>query len=102
MVRKAQAEAGTLLQAALEESVCRFEHYLQWSSDRNDANEGDAPKGHDGASQNERSTRVVALDSTGLFLSYSSRYFRWRAKRERGQRGWLKWALALWVEPQML
>jgi hypothetical protein len=91
-----------LLQAALEETVRCFEHYLQWSSDRNDANGGDAPKGHDGASQNERSTRVVALDSTGLFLSYSSRYFRWRAKRERGQRGWLKWALALWVEPQML
>ena len=52
-----------LLQAALEESVRSFEHYLQWSSDRNDANEGDAPKGHDGASQNERLTRVVALDS---------------------------------------
>src|SRR5215217_5749684 len=49
-----------------------------------------------------KTTRVVALDSTGLFLSYSSRYFRWRAKRDRGQRGWLKWALALWVEPQML
>ena len=66
-----------LLQAALEESVRRFEHYLQWSSERNEANEGDGPKGHDDASQNERSTRLVALDSTGLFLSYSSRYFRW-------------------------
>ena len=63
MVRKAQAEAGTLLQAALEESVRRFEHYLQWSSEKNDANEGDAPKGHDSVPQNERSTGVLALDS---------------------------------------
>lgn len=46
--------------------------------------------------------RQVALDSTGLWLSHTSRYFEWRAKRERGQRGWLKWALAMWVEPQML
>lgn len=46
--------------------------------------------------------RQVALDSTGLWLSYSSRYFRWRAKRERGLRGWLKWALALWVRPQLV
>ena len=91
-----------LLQAALEETVRCFEHYLQRSSDGKDADEDDLPKGDDGASRNECSTRVVALDSTGLFLSYSSRYFRWRAKRERGQRGWLKWALALWVEPQML
>jgi hypothetical protein len=44
----------------------------------------------------------VALDSTGLWLSHTSRYFEWRAKRERGQRGWLKWALAMWVGPQML
>ena len=46
--------------------------------------------------------RQVALDSTGLWLTHTSRYFEWRAKRERGQRGWLKCALALWVEPQML
>ena len=46
--------------------------------------------------------RQVALDSTGLWLSHTSRYFAWRAKRDRGQRRWLKWALALWVEPQML
>ncbi len=46
--------------------------------------------------------RQVALDSTGLWLSHTSRYFAWRAKRERGQRGWLKWAMAMWVEPQML
>jgi hypothetical protein len=46
--------------------------------------------------------RQVALDSTGLWLTHTSRYFEWRAKRERGQRGWLKWALAMWVGPQML
>jgi hypothetical protein len=50
----------------------------------------------------DRPLRLVALDSTGLWLSYSSRYFQWRAKRERGQRGWLKWAIALWVGPQMV
>lgn len=44
----------------------------------------------------------VALDSTGLFLSHTSRYFEWRAKRDRGQRGWLKWAFAMWVAPQIL
>ena len=44
----------------------------------------------------------VALDSTGLFLSHTSRYFAWRATRDRGQRGWLKWAFALWVGPQVL
>ena len=46
--------------------------------------------------------RQVALDSTGLGLSHTSWYFEWRAKRDRGQRGWMKWALALWIEPQML
>jgi hypothetical protein len=35
-------------------------------------------------------------------LSHTSAYFAWRAKRERGQRGWLKWAMAMWVAPQML
>lgn len=44
----------------------------------------------------------VALDSTGLSLSHTSRYFAWRAKRDRGQRGWPKWASALWVGPQIL
>ena len=44
----------------------------------------------------------VALDSTGLFLSHTSWYFAWRAKRDRGQRGWLKWAFAMWVGPQLL
>ncbi|WP_223861670.1 transposase [Geminicoccus harenae] len=37
-----------------------------------------------------------------LWLSHTSRYFAWRAQRHRGQRGWLKWVLALWIEPQML
>jgi hypothetical protein len=46
--------------------------------------------------------RLVALDSTGLWLSHASRYFEWRAKRGRKQRGWLKWALALWTGPQLL
>jgi hypothetical protein len=44
----------------------------------------------------------VALDSTGLWLSHASRYFEWRAKRGRKQRGWLKWSLALWAGPQLL
>src|SRR3712207_6841710 len=49
-----------------------------------------------------RGPRLVALDSTGLWLSRASRYCEWRAKRGRRQRGWLKWALALWVGPQPL
>jgi Transposase DDE domain len=49
-----------------------------------------------------RGPRLVALDSTGLWLSHASRYFEWRAKRGRRQRGWLKWALALWTGPQLL
>src|SRR5215217_5968577 len=89
-----------LLQEALEETVRRFKHGLRRPAEENDT--GGPPRRHDDDAPKERPTRVVALDSTGLFLSYSSRYFRWRAKRDRGQRGWLKWALALWVEPQML
>ncbi len=49
-----------------------------------------------------RGPRLVALDSTGLWLSHASRWFERRAERGRGQRGWLKWSLALWVEPRML
>jgi hypothetical protein len=49
-----------------------------------------------------KQTRQVALDSTGLWLSHTSRYFAWRVQRHRGQRGWLKWAIAIWIEPQML
>ncbi len=43
-----------------------------------------------GKSDEERATQL-ALDSTGLFLTHTSRSFEWRAKRDRGQRGWLKW-----------
>ena len=46
--------------------------------------------------------RQIALASTGLWLSHTSRYFAWRSKRDRSQRGWLKWALALWTGPQVL
>jgi hypothetical protein len=46
--------------------------------------------------------RLVALDSTGPWLSHASRWFERRAERGRGQRGWLKWALASWIEPQTL
>ena len=49
-----------------------------------------------------RGPRLVALDSTGMWLSHASRWFERRAERGRGQRGWLKWALAMWVEPQLL
>ena len=49
-----------------------------------------------------RGPRLVALDSTGLWLSHASRWFERRAERGRGQRCWLKWALAMWVEPQLL
>lgn len=58
---------------------------------------GDAPR-----SKKKLARRQVALDSTGLFLHYTSRYYEWRARRERGQRGWLKWAAALWTGPQLL
>jgi hypothetical protein len=54
------------------------------------------------ASGRLRGPRLVALDSTGLWLSHASRYFDRRAERGRKQRGWLKWALVLWIEPQML
>jgi transposase len=49
-----------------------------------------------------RGPRLVALDSTGLWLSHASRWFERRAERGRGQRGWLKWALAMWAGPQLL
>jgi len=44
----------------------------------------------------------VTPDCTGLFLTYTSRYFEWRAKRHRGQRGWLKWAFTLRIAPRIL
>ncbi len=49
-----------------------------------------------------RGPRLVALDSTGLWLSHASRYFERPAEQGRRQRGWLKWALAMWTGPQML
>ncbi len=61
-------------------------------------------EGHDspGGRPREGAARQVALDSTGLFLHHTSRYYEWRARRERGHRGWLKWAAALWTRPQLL
>lgn len=80
-----------LLQQALAETVRLLEA-------------GDPPPGGPtgGAPSGKKSARQVALDSTGLFLHHTSRYYEWRARRERGQRGWLKWAGALWTRPQML
>jgi hypothetical protein len=51
--------------------------------------------------------RCVALDSTGLWTTHASRYFEWRRgdtsrRRPRRQRSWMKWAAALWTEPQMV
>lgn len=59
------------------------------------------PSGNSPTLERKRAAQV-ALDSTGLFLHHTSEYFAWRARRARGQRGWLKWAAALWTRPQML
>jgi hypothetical protein len=53
------------------------------------------------------SLRCVALDSTGLWTTHASRYFEWRRgdtsrRRPRRQRSWIKWAAALWTEPQLV
>jgi hypothetical protein len=48
-----------------------------------------------------REPGLVALDSTGLWLSRASRHFERRARRRRGQRGWLRWSLAVRVGPQL-
>jgi hypothetical protein len=81
-----------LLHQALEETVrCLEEH----EPPSGPLSGGDEPPG-------KKSARQVALDSTGLFLHHTSRYFEWRARRERGQRGWLKWAAALWTGPQLV
>jgi hypothetical protein len=45
---------------------------------------------------------LVAVDSTGLFCGHASRYFEHRARRERKQRAYQKWAAALWTGPQLL
>lgn len=55
-----------------------------------------------GGTPREGVARQVTLDSTGLFLHHTSRYYEWRARRECVQRGWLKWAAALWTRPQIL
>lgn len=48
-------------------------------------------------------TRSVALDSTGLWTTHASRYFEARlGDTPRKQRSWMKWAAALWTEPQMV
>lgn len=58
------------------------------------------PDRHSGA---ERPVRCVALDSTGLWTTHASRYFEARrGDMPRKQRSWMKWAAALWVEPQMV
>lgn len=79
-----------LLQQALAETVRLLEGH--------DSPGGSSP----GRAQGKGSAKQVALDSTGLFLHHTSRYYEWRARRERGQRGWLKWAAALWTRPQLL
>lgn len=45
---------------------------------------------------------LVAIDSTGLFCGHASRYFEHRARRERKQRAYQKWAVALWTGPQLV
>jgi hypothetical protein len=80
-----------LLQQTLEETVRLLESGGPSSG---------GPSG--GSSAAKKSARQVALDSTGLFLHHTSRYYEWRARRERGQRGWLKWAAALWTGPQLV
>ena len=48
-------------------------------------------------------THCVALDSTGLWTTHASRYFEARrGDTPRKQRSWVKWAAALWTEPQMV
>jgi hypothetical protein len=45
--------------------------------------------------------RCVALDSTGLWTTHASRYFEARrGDTPRKQRSWMKWAAALWTDPQ--
>jgi hypothetical protein len=42
----------------------------------------------------------VGLASTRLFRA--PRRVAWRAKRDRGERGWLKWVFATWLAPQVV
>jgi hypothetical protein len=54
--------------------------------------------------------RRIALDITGLETQHASSYFQWRRSqslvaksgRRKRQKSWLKWAMGLWVEPQLL
>lgn len=79
-----------LLQQALAETIRLHEG--------RDSSGGPSP----GGSPRKGAAHQVALDPTGLFLHHTSRYYEWRARRERGQRGWLQWSAALWTRPQML
>lgn len=45
--------------------------------------------------------RLVAVDSTGFEAGHCSRYYRWRCGR-RGQRGWPKWIIAVWLPAQLI
>lgn len=57
----------------------------------------------DDRGRTEHPMRCVALDSTGLWTTHASRYFEARrGDTPRKQRSWMKWAAALWVEPQMI
>lgn len=82
-----------LLQQALAETIRCLEEQEPPSS---------PPMGGEPPERKKSGRQQVALDSTGLFLHHTSRYYEWRARRERGQRGWLKWAGALWTGPQLL
>jgi hypothetical protein len=56
--------------------------------------------GHSAASGSD--PPLIAVDSTGLFCGHASRYFEHRARRERKQRAYQKWAAALWTGPQLV
>ena len=84
-----------LLQQALAETVRCLDEPEPPSSPPS----GAAPRSQ---RKSARQQQQVALDSTGLFLHHTSRYYEWRSRRERAQRGWLKWAGALWTAPQLL
>lgn len=52
--------------------------------------------------RHQRGRAVVALDSTGFEARHVSRYYRWRRHEQRGQHGWPKWAIAVWVQTQLI
>ena len=49
-----------------------------------------------------REPRWSRSNSTSFWSWHASCYFEWRAERGWRQRGWLKWALAMWAGPQLL